>query len=132
MIMDLIESIKEHEGFRGDVYDDHLGNPTVGYGTLMPINEHEGTMLLKSRLENSMKELTNAKPIIRTVPDSIRAVLFEMAYQMGVPNLTKFHKMWIAIQKDDWHRMTVEMKDSRWYKQTPRRADALIERVLRS
>lgn len=132
MIMDLIESIKEHEGFMGNAYDDHLGNPTIGYGTLLPLNEHEATMLLKSRLENSMKELTNAKPIIRTVPDSIRAVLFEMAYQMGVPNLIKFHKMWIAVQKDDWYTMTLEMKDSKWYKQTPQRAEKLMARVLLS
>ena len=29
---DLIESIKQHEGFRSKVYDDSLGIPTIGYG----------------------------------------------------------------------------------------------------
>jgi hypothetical protein len=34
-----------------------------------------------------------------------------------------------AVEDCDWAKMADEMEDSRWFKQTPNRAQRLIERV---
>ena len=45
-----VPAIKEAEGFRGEPYDDTRGNPTIGYGTKLPLTEAEGELLLRYRL----------------------------------------------------------------------------------
>ena len=40
-MLNVAERIKKHEGFRVNVYDDHLGNKTGGYGHLMLEGETE-------------------------------------------------------------------------------------------
>ena len=45
-----VPAIKEAEGFRGEPYDDTTGNPTIGYGTKLPLTEAEGELLLRYRL----------------------------------------------------------------------------------
>lgn len=126
----VVESLKREEGFSATQYDDHLGNPTIGYGTLLPLTKSEAEMLIRHRLTVVIEELHDKKPLVRSLPENIQGVLHEMAYQMGVPNLMKFVRMWAAIQADDLPGMITEMKDSLWYRQTTSRAERLIERVL--
>jgi len=114
---DLIESIKRHEGFRGDVYKDHLGNDTVGFGTLMPLSEKEAKVLLIMRLEPMIKELQKKKPYFKQLPSEVQDVLIEMAYQMGVNGLMGFKNMWAFISEFEFIKASVEMLDSKWYRQ---------------
>ena len=37
----LVRRLKSEEGFRAKVYKDHLGKPTIGYGTLLPLTDRE-------------------------------------------------------------------------------------------
>ena len=39
---ELVADLKGFEGFRGDVYADAAGHPTIGYGTALPLSEAEG------------------------------------------------------------------------------------------
>jgi len=126
----LIESIKEHEGYKGMQYICPAGYPTVGYGTRLPISEEEATVLLKMRLRDMIDELEDAKPFIRRLPDHKQEILFEMAYQMGVPNLLKFKRMWAALELMDYEAASREMLDSKWArKDSPNRAKKLAERM---
>lgn len=118
----LIERIKEHEGFRGEPYLDHLDNPTIGYGTLLPLSEVEAELLLRFRLDLMRKELERTRPIIDELDNVRRDVIYEMAYQMGVPSVNKFRNMWRAIEEKDYDTASEEMLDSRWARQTPSRA----------
>lgn len=129
--MELIQQIKEHEGFRGSPYDDHLGYPTIGYGTKLPLSEVEATLLLKHRLSDMSEELFSKKPTVLGYPAEIKEVLLEMSYQMGVPNVLKFRKMFYALDKGAYEAAADEMIDSRWYKQTPNRATKLAD-IVRS
>ena len=129
MIDNLVQKIKEHEGFRGDVYKDSLGFNTVGYGTKMPISKMEATTLLRTRLMKKIDELTLKEPSFNTMPDDIREVLCEMSYQMGVNGVLKFRKMWKALKEGNYERAADEMLDSRWAKQTPSRAKELSDVV---
>jgi lysozyme len=151
-MMALIESIKKHEGFRAESYKDHLGNPTIGYGTLLPltddekkrifasryvrgdiqkeiepISETEGEILLNVRLEQYKKGLIKAKPFIMGLPDEKQDVLFEMAYQMGVAGVLGFKNMLAYLQKKEYAKASFAMLGSKWAKQTPKRAKELVE-----
>jgi lysozyme len=126
MLNELIDELKDDEGFEGMPYKDILGYDTIGFGTLLPLTRYEATMLLKARLEDKIRELNSAKPIIKTMPHKVRKVLYNMAYQLGTTKLLQFKRMWIAVEKEDWEEMAIEMKDSRWYKQTTNRAESLI------
>jgi len=129
MYKTLIEQIKEHEGFRGMPYTDTRGFPTIGYGTKLPIDEEEAELLLKKRLNDTVKDLKRNYPNFDNLPPTIQEVLLDMGYNMGVPNLMKFRKMWQAIDEGDWEKMADEMVDSRWYHQVGNRAKHLVQVV---
>ena len=48
-----------------------------------------------------------------------------MAFNMGVPRLCKFKKMWAAVYDDDYSTAAKEMLDSRWATQVKGRATKL-------
>ena len=125
----LIEQIKKAEGFRGMPYKDTLGIPTIGYGTKLPIDEEEAELLLKKRLNDTIKDLKRAYPKFEELPPTIQEVLLDMGYNMGIPRLMKFKKMWKAIDEGDWNKMADEMVDSRWYRQVGNRAKNLVQVV---
>lgn len=126
---ELIESIKHHEGFRGEVYKDTLGFDTVGYGTKMPLSKEEAEMILESRLKAKIKELETKEPFVNKLPIEKQEILAEMSYQLGVNGVLKFKKMWRALKELDYHAASIEMLDSRWAVQTPSRAKELSNRM---
>ena len=130
-LMNLIEMIKKHEGFRGMPYNDSLGFPTIGYGTKLPISEEEAELLLKHRLDEKILELGEKEPFYLELPETAQEVIANMAYQMGVNGVLKFKKMWAALKERDYKKAADEMLDSRWAKQTPNRAKELAE-IMRS
>jgi lysozyme len=125
----LVVEIKENEGFRGEVYKDHLGFDTVGYGTKMPLSKKEATVLLRMRLYDKAEELATVKPLFNQLPEDVQNVLAEMAYQLGVGGLLKFRKMWKHIEAYEFDKASVEGLDSLWAKQTPSRANKLMEHL---
>ncbi|MCF6202025.1 MAG: glycoside hydrolase family protein [Hydrogenimonas sp.] len=128
---DIVSNIKKYEGFRGMPYDDSLGFPTIGYGTKLPIDKDEAELLLKKRLNDVRRELESRVDFFYDLPEEIQAVLLDMAYNMGVPRLFTFKKMWEAVRDRDWERMADEMVDSLWYRQVGRRAEELAGVVRR-
>jgi len=60
-----------------------------------------------------------------------KCVLIEMVFQLGVGGVSKFKKMWSALQEQDYNKASIEMLDSRWAKQTPSRANSLAS-IMRS
>lgn len=128
--MRLIEEIKKEEGFSGMVYKDHLGFDTVGYGTKLPLTEYESELILKHRLMLMIKELSLAKSeTLNKLPNDKLDVIYNMMYQLGVPNLLKFKRMWSALERFEYNNASKEMLDSFWAKQTPQRAKRLSDRM---
>ena len=133
MIDDLIKSIKKNEGFVKHVYKDSKGLDTIGYGILMPITEHEASLLLRYRLNNKIKTLQDAKPSIISFPDEVQKVLYEMAYQMGVDGLLGFKNTWNFLEDWEFEKASVEMLDSKWAKiDSPSRAKELSNSMKRA
>lgn len=133
MSRELLESIKKEEGFRSKVYVDGMGNRTIGYGTNLEegISEAEADELLKMRLDSAMKELMgrfDERFLSRLKPKAAEAII-DMAYNMGVPRLMTFEKMWEAIAKDDYEKAAKEILDSKYAQQLPARAKRNAEKM---
>lgn len=128
----LIESIQENEGYREEVYLDHLGNLTCGWGhrlavgTKMP--QEACRILFRMDIADAVNgfnriELTK----VRSLNIARRMVIVEMIFNMGLSAVKQFYRMWDAIQQKDWDRASQEMLDSQWHKQVGRRAERLAE-----
>lgn len=126
--MSLIEDIKYEEGFSGLVYECTEGFDTIGYGTKLPISTDEAELLLNYRLDKSK---SNLKAVLYKleIKDEAWEILFNMAYQLGVPRLLGFKRMIKALEKQDYLEASEEMRDSLWYQQTRNRAKRLIKRM---
>ena len=133
---DLKARIKEHEGFRDQVYKDSLGFATIGYGHLVLDTDHfiEGQSYPKEHLEKVFDgdfdtACSNANQLIKDLPlhHQAKCVLIEMVFQLGIGGVSKFKNMWKALGEGDYQTASEEMLDSRWAKQTPSRAEGLSE-----
>jgi len=124
----LIDQLINHEGMELEVYEDSLGIPTIGIGRNLVdrgITEDEARFLCNNDIDIVERELVAEFPIVAEL-DSIRQrVLIDMAFNVGVPRLTGFRKMWAAIHCGDYAEAAVEMMDSKWARQVGRRAERL-------
>ena len=124
-LQEVVNDIKIDEGFVGTEYKDHLGFPTIGYGTKLPLTEEEAELLLRHRLHKMVKELLRHKPFVEELPLDAKLIILNMAYQLGVPRLLGFRKMWSALESKDFEEAAKEMRDSLWNRQTPNRSNKL-------
>jgi len=131
---DLKARIKEHEGYRDQVYKDSLGFATIGYGHLVLSTDifKEGVVYKKKDLEQVFDNdfniaKSNANQLIKGLPihHQAKCVIIEMVFQLGIGGVSKFKKMWKALKQNNYQTASEEMLDSRWAKQTPSRAEEL-------
>ena len=127
--MSLIEDIKMEEGFSSVVYKCSEGFDTVGYGTRMPITKEEATLLLEYRLGKTISGVKSSLHHLN-IHDEAWDILYNMAYQIGLGGLLKFKRMIVALENQDYYNASIEMKSSLWAKQTPNRANRLIDRMI--
>jgi len=126
---ELINDIKRDEGFEPMPYNDHLGYPTIGYGTKLPIDDKEAELLLVKRLGETYDELRKRAGIFDDLPEEVQNILLNMAYNLGVPRLMGFKRMWAALGRRDYITAAKEMRDSLWYRQVGRRAERLAQKM---
>ena len=135
-----IKRLETEEGFSAQQYKDHLGYPTIGYGTLLPLQEDEQSQLncgpepeqlrerdcqwlLAHRAAHAWDEAGDAFDWFNSVPASVRAAVGDLSYQLGLPRLKKFRKTLAALKFCRWEVAAVELFDSRYAIQTPKRAE---------
>ena len=141
-----INKLIEHEGLVLEVYQDSLGIDTIGIGRNLEdrgiskeeldyldipnmevvyehgITEKDARYLALNDIEIVEKELCKAHPCVEELDEVRQLVLMDMAFNMGVPRLKKFVKMWNAIHEGLFDIASTEMLDSRWADQVGRRA----------
>ena len=124
LIGEVVEVLKITEGFQGEQYliDE---KPHIGYGTLLPLTEKEAEMLLVSRFTSMCEELSHTGVLVQVHDKLALKIILHMMYQMGVPNLLGFKKMFEHLAIKDYAGASKEMLNSKWAKQTPRRAKKL-------
>ena len=127
---DLLEKIKEHEGFVEHVYDDSLGIPTIGYGFAIKdlvLDEDIAEEILIRKLEKLKRNAIARFKWLEDMPVEVQEVILNMCYQLGVTGTSKFRKAISALQEGDWEEAANEMLDSLWARQTPNRAKELSD-----
>ena len=130
----LLERIKEHEGFREKVYKCTEGFDTIGYGFAVKdlvLDKDIAEEILLRKVESLISRVRKKFNWLDTVPTAVQGVLVEMSYQMGLSGVSKFKKALHAMQMFQWNVAADELLDSRWAKQTPNRAQELSD-IIRS
>lgn len=122
------------EGFSSKVYEDHLGFPTIGYGTRideLDITKEEAERWLDAELYEKEERLRRIPEYVKLTA-ARKNVIRSMAYQMGVGGTKRFKNMWKAIANGDYAKAGAEMRDSQWYRDpaTRSRANRMALRMI--
>ena len=142
----LIDKLILHEGLKLQVYKDTLGIDTIGIGRNLEdrgiskqelddmdiptiehiyeygITETDAVYLATNDVQIVEEELLKAHPCVAELDAVRQLVLVDMAFNMGVPRLRKFKKMWAAVHAKDFPTAAKEMLDSRWANQVKSRS----------
>ena len=145
----LMDKLVAHEGLRLQVYKDTLGIDTIGIGRNLEgrgiseeeldwmdipnmdaiyehgISEADATYLAQNDVQIVEEELLRAHPCVENLDAVRQLVLIDMAFNLGVPRLCKFKKMWAAIHENKFDVAAKEMLDSRWANQVKSRSTKL-------
>ena len=141
-----IEELIKHEGLKLQVYQDTLGIDTIGIGRNLEdrgitkqeldeldipsidhvyeygITESDAVYLATNDVQIVEEELVRAHPCVDRLDSVRQLIVMDMAFNMGVPRLCKFKKMWSAIHEEKFDVAAKEMLDSRWANQVKSRA----------
>ena len=134
----LMESVKQHEGYRNKVYLDTLGKRTVGVGHLCTEDwweddkEYEEEFLMKILEEDLLEAIEGASTLMlqhdcSDIDEKAHEIIIEMVFQLGMTGVSKFKNMWKALSEHNYTGASYEMLDSKWAKQTPNRAKSMAE-----
>lgn len=73
------------------------------------------------------RELVGAFPWVNEQDVWRKAILLDMAFNLGIPTLRTFKNTLAAIQRRDYKTASENMLKSKWATQVKRRADVLAE-----
>ena len=133
----LKKQIIANEGVRKTAYKDTLNNWTIGVGHLIKLPDEE--YLLDKELTDLEVDqifvtdlnqaIDDARKFIDadSIPDEAFEVVVDMAFNLGLPKLSKFKNFQQALKDKDFVKASEEMLDSRWAKQLPNRSKRLAE-----
>ena len=140
----LRKEIEADEGCKYETYRCSEGYPTAGIGHLLTewdeeysepigtaVSEEQVQKWFEKDVQTAINDCIDIFNDFDSLPEDIQHVLINMAFQLGGPRLSKFKRMIAAVEVEDYREMSLEMEDSRWFKQTPNRAQRLIDRVVR-
>jgi len=129
-VNNLIDEIKEHEGYRSHAYRDSERVWTIGYGLNLEdgISEPLAAKILEWIVDERRDVLFRLFSFWTSLTQARQEVLVEMAYNLGVPRLLGFRRMLAAAKAGNVEAVCREMKESKWYGQVGARADRLIEK----
>lgn len=132
--MDLISQLVRDEGEVLHAYQDSLGFWTIGSGILIDakkgggITHEENLYLLNNRAEKARAFVRTQLPWSLGLDEVRRAVLENMAFNMGA-SLLNFHHMLAAMQSSDWATAGRQGRESLWHKEVGGRAERLMTQL---
>lgn len=132
----LIADLKRDEGLRLTAYQDTVGVWTVGYGQTGP-HVKRGTVWTREQAEDALieaarehgEELERQAPWIAGLDPVRRRVLWNMAYNLGVPGLLGFRNTLAMVRAGDYAGAARGMLASKWARQVKGRAVRLARQM---
>jgi lysozyme len=131
----LTEQLRRDEGIDPCAYKDSLGFWTIGVGRLIDARKGGGlsfdeiNYLLDNDIKAKTAEVLRALPWAARLSEPRRAVLVNMAFQMGTKGLLAFRRALGSIEDGHYGEAALGMLDSTWAKQTPARAMRLATQM---
>lgn len=134
--------VQRHEGCRLTAYDDATGkpigpgdtlkgHPTIGWGRALDVHgltQEEADWLLERDLRAAQEiaaEFAGPAAWEQTLNHYRRAVLIDMAHNLGRAGLFGFRMFRLALQAGDYAAAAAQMLDSKWAQQVKGRAATL-------
>lgn len=130
--MDLIAQLRRDEGLRLKPYRDSVGKLTIGIGRNLDdvgISEAEAEQLLQNDIDRTKTALYAAFPWVSQLDAVRQAVLFNMAFNMGVEALKNFTITLGHVQRAEFKEAAAAMMKSLWATQVPARAGRLATQM---
>ena len=138
----LYEEIKADEGEVLQVYEDHLGYPTIGIGHLVTAKDEEfgkppGTAITAERsrelfardIQSAIEDCERLYGQWHNWPEEVQRIMVNMCFNLGATRLEKFRQMRFHLSQHQWKQAAEEGRDSKWYRQVTNRAERLMTRL---
>jgi lysozyme len=129
--------LKADEGVIPHAYQDSEGFWTIGCGRLIDkrlgggLSDDEINYLLNNDLFRAEKTARALFAGFDRLSEARKAVLVNMAHNLGQTRLAGFQRLREAVKEQDWEQAAKEMIDSRWRVQVGDRAVRLAEQMRR-
>ena len=123
--------LRVDEGSIPHAYKDSLGYLTIGVGRLIDerlgggLSPDEIDLLLENDLTRAEATAKALFPTFSSLSDARKAVLLNMAFNLGSARLAAFQRFREAVSAGAWEQAAAEMLDSRWAEQVGDRAKRL-------
>jgi lysozyme len=120
------------EGERLRLYKCSAGKWTIGYGRNVEdrgITKAEALYLLENDITQAEFDASVLFPSFARLSDNRKAVLVNMALNLGRDRLAGFKDFRQAVEAGAWEQAAAEMLDSKWAKQTGNRAIRLAKQM---
>jgi lysozyme len=131
--MNSLEKLKAHirasEGLKLLVYKCPSGFNTIGYGTNLDcgITMHQAEALMCAEIDDLIEKIPSVVPFWDELDDARKMCLIDMAYNMGLSGLSKFHNTLDALQDGDYTAAAAGIRASKYYTQTGNRAKKIAK-----
>lgn len=150
---------QQNEGFRGTVYNDMMGNPTIGYGFnlnsgiapkvweqagfdpkalplvkagKLSISEQHGEALYRAAEKIATDDARKYVSNFNELSEPRKAALIDLSYQLGYPRLAKFETVKKHIENGKFALAARELTASKWFKQTGKeRRNWVLQQLVR-
>lgn len=132
----LTAELEKDEGLVLHEYKDSLGFSTIGIGRLIDkrkgggITAEEARYLLANDIRKVEAQVKAALPWFSSLTDGRQRALCNMAFQMGIQGLLGFKNTLAYIKAGNYTKAAENARQSLWYKQTPVRAERVIQQIL--
>jgi lysozyme len=129
---ELKKSLILHESLKLKPYQCTAGKTTIGIGRNLDdigISTAEAMVMLDNDIGRAVAELNRARPGWKGHDDTRQNVLVEMVFNLGMPRLLGFQKMWAALDAKDYNEAAKQMLQSRWAVQVGQRAKTLSDKM---
>ena len=126
------DQIEADEGRRKLAYVDTVGKVTIGIGfnlTDVGLWDDEIDYIFKNRVNQAGVDASVIFNFSDAISDQRKAVLVNMAYNLGHERLSGFHTLIACIAKQDWNGAADAMLASRWATQVGVRATRLAKHM---
>jgi lysozyme len=126
----LLERLKRKEGFERYVYSCPAGKLTVGFGRNLEdvgLTEEEASYLLENDMLRAFNGVRRSISWFDRLDGVRQACLVEMAFNLGLTGLLRFHNTLAALARGHWDEAAIEALDSKWARQVGKRAEEIAE-----